>query len=158
VPLEMRVSGQFVTFVAAVGAALAGWFYTRVGLPSASSEGPAIQPVEENPVEGVGIDAVQRSIATNVPGFGGFYIDPETKRLQVWLTDPSRDSGAVRDSLRRELGDHPLYHESKIDFRQGQYGFLVLQDWHEEVTRSILPLPGVVYTDNHERINRIQIG
>lgn len=91
-----------------------------------------------------------------VPGFGGYFIEDE--RLKVYLTEPVRDSSAVRSNLASQLSDRAFYDESKIDVIQGQYGFLELQEWHDRIFPEVMQLPEAVYTDNQEALNRIQIG
>ncbi len=51
----------------------------------------------------MGIDRIQLTIAGNVPGFGGYFL--ENERLKVYLTEPGRDSSAVRSSLASLLSD-----------------------------------------------------
>lgn len=155
----MRLRTRVVTGVAAAFAAIVGgWSSSKIGfLQSFGEESGQPSPVED-PVDGVGVDATERRIARDVPGFGGFFIDIPTQRLQVWLRDPGAETDASKSALRREIGDHPLYDESKIDFRTGQYGFLQLQEWHDQLLQTVFSFRGVVSIDNQEAENRIIIG
>ncbi len=151
-----------LALTAALGIASSFWFSTRpasVQTPGGDPNGPNKGPVEFDPEVSGTPDATQRAVARDVPGFGGFFINPaKPDRLQVFLIDPERSTDAVKASLSTHLKDYPSFDLGKVDILQGQYGFAQLQAWQDRLTTEVLPLPGVVYIDNQEGKNRVEIG
>ena len=103
-------------------------------------------------------------LASVVPGgFGGLFWD-EQGRPNVYLLDPSKRAGAVtavatslrgqRVSLRQ--GQGPKLNE--IQILQGQYDFLTLLRWREQLDQAAARISGLVMLDADERRNRVLVG
>ena len=75
-------------------------------------------------------------IAQLVPGFGGIFFDGGGN-LTVYLVNPA-DREVTRIALQTVLKE-----SRPFAVRRGEYGFLQLSQWREEV-RGALELPGVV--------------
>jgi hypothetical protein len=100
-----------------------------------------------------------------VPGFGGFYLD-DTGNLHAFLTD-LKQSDSVRASLARVLAnrqrdytetERQMRTRSEIVIHQGQFTFLQLADWRNQLEDPIMRIPGVVWIGLDEHINRVAVG
>ena len=119
--------------------------------------GLAYEPLPEEFSQLNTADAVERRIAADIPSFGGFFLDPKTQRLQVWLYDVG-DSGRLKQALDQHASGLSLSSGSPIEIRQGKFGFLQLQGWVDRLGQAVSSDPGLVYIDNQEGDNRIEIG
>lgn len=96
-------------------------------------------------------------LAQRVPAYGGMFFDNSI--LYVYLTDLAQEK-AVKEAIREMFGPRwlELYkYPDEIRVLQGQYSYLQLKTWYDCV-RDWIPIPGVIWTDLDERINRITIG
>jgi hypothetical protein len=105
------------------------------------------------------------ALANEVPGFGGFYID-DVGNLHAYLLDVDR-AGLARAAFARVLAEQQrdytgrerrLRTRSEIIIHQGQFTWLQLADWRNQVEHFTITVPGVVWVDLDEYINRIAIG
>lgn len=135
-----------------------------VGTREASVQSPQ-QHQEDSIPAPPGFDArrtaewVQREIARQVPGFGGFFVDPaDPERVRLWIKDPDSDFEEAALVFRELIEDHPLADRYHMVPLQGQFGYLEIQQWHDSVFGTLLRMPGTVYTDNQEAKNRIEVG
>lgn len=111
-------------------------------------------------------EELSAAVATEVPGFGGFYVD-DTGNIHAYLLD-MKNAGVARAALvrivaatRRDLSENERKRFSvqpQILLRQGQYEFTQLADWRNEMTDDILKVSGVVYNGLDEHVNRLVIG
>ena len=92
-------------------------------------------------------------VATQVPGFGGMYL--EGNILKVYLTDPTLmvSAGSVITSV---FGADRIP-AGGIQVIRGNYGFHQLSAWSNKLG-AVFNIPGVVYTDIDERANRLTVG
>lgn len=120
-------------------------------LRAPSERAPAIF----GPPARIGTDGEFLRLAEAVPGFGGYYYTGPGK-VTVVLQDPTRASGAV-DKLRRLARDR-RFAEAATSIRRGDYEFSQLLMWKDSVTRHVLALPGVIFSDADEMRNRVVIG
>jgi len=92
-------------------------------------------------------------VATQVPGFGGMYL--EGNILKVYLTDPTLmvSAGSVITSV---FGADRIP-AGGIQVIRGNYGFHQLLAWFNKLG-VVFNIPGVVYTDIDERANRLTVG
>jgi hypothetical protein len=102
------------------------------------------------------IDDLFLEVARRVPAFGGMYLGPD-KTLQVYLlnVDPATikaSEEAITAVFGRERIPAGTLHPLK-----GQFGFQQLKDWHDRA-RDVLGIPGVVFSDIDERMNRLTFG
>ncbi|MGH7562175.1 MAG: hypothetical protein ACRENB_14280 [Gemmatimonadales bacterium] len=90
-----------------------------------------------------------------MPGFGGFYYD-RSGRPVVYLTQRGNRAAAER-ALEGVLrtGGHAL---ADLQVRPARYGFGQLQSWYARASAGVLDLPGAVFVDNDETVNRVRIG
>lgn len=100
-----------------------------------------------------GLDAMFDDVATQVPGFGGMYL--EGNILKVYLTDPTLmvSAGSVITSV---FGADRIP-AGGIQVIRGNYGFHQLSAWSNKLG-AVFNIPGVVYTDIDERANRLTVG
>lgn len=101
-------------------------------------------------------------IAREVPGFGGFYFDREGN-VTAFLTDPAKGP-AAQAALRPIIQERAAWRgargmaQPRFMVRQGQFGFLQLAGWRDQLSIPVLDLPGVKAVDLDESDNRIWIG
>lgn len=101
------------------------------------------------------------ALATQVPGFGGYYHD-DAGNLVVYLTDLSQ-RGTARAALAPVLraanagvrGGRAA--QPEIVARQAEYDFTQLREWSGRLL-PVLSVAGVVYTDLDEASNRLAVG
>jgi hypothetical protein len=105
------------------------------------------------------------SLARELPGFGGFYID-QTGDLHAYLLDLNR-AGAARVALARALAERQrgyteteraLRPRSRVLIHQGQFTFYQLADWRNAVEDFTTSIPGVVWVGLDEHANRVAVG
>jgi hypothetical protein len=137
-------------------------------LPTPAAHAP------DNPIEEVfrqptpasrllSIDAAFAEIAGRIDGFGGLYYD-ERGIANVYMT--ARTGGAQLDAATlaaqlnaqlRQVGLDGSISAQQLVVRSGAYDFGELSRFHRDVI-PVLGVPGVVYTDADETLNRIVIG
>lgn len=134
-------------------------------LASCSDQGPTEQrnpPVSPNISSLVGngqsegIDQEFERIARNVPSFGGFFKDP-TGRVVVYLRnmkDQKNAGVAVRQALADRVG---VSASSAIRFLPARFDVVQLLTWKRRAL-PVLSLPGSVFVDLDETINRVRVG
>jgi hypothetical protein len=102
------------------------------------------------------------AVAREVPGFGGMFYDQDGT-LQVYMSGqkgpaPAALIASLDDVITREIGRGERLSGSGIEILDGQYGFLDLYNWQQQMSPAVLALPGVVFTDIDEKTNRLRIG
>jgi hypothetical protein len=102
------------------------------------------------------------AVARQVPGFGGMFYDQDGI-LQVYLLEqkePVSDAlmASLNDAITREVGRGEHLSSKGIEVLEGQYSFLDLHSWQQQMSPTMLALPGVVFTDIDESKNRLRIG
>lgn len=90
-----------------------------------------------------------------VPGFGGFFLDPAGAPT-VYLSRGSSRAPAER-ALAGYLTARGLT-TAAVRVIEGRYGWQQLQRWQEAATVEALAVPGAVFVDNDETSNRVRIG
>jgi hypothetical protein len=101
-------------------------------------------------------------VAMQVPGFGGMFFDQDGT-LQVYMVGQKEPLSAssmafLEDVIAREIGGGERLSSRGMEIREGQYDFLSLHRWQQQMTPEVLAIPGVVSTDNDEGKNRLHIG
>ena len=129
---------------------------------SAGKSNPAALPVQAQTDQDESIDDLFAKVAMQVPGFGGMFFDQDGT-LQVYMEGqkepPSATSMAFLDDvIAREIGRGERLSGRGMEIREGQYDFLTLHRWQQQMTPEVLAIPGVVTTDTAEDKNRLQIG
>jgi hypothetical protein len=131
----------------------------------AMSTGKSNPVVSAAPTQAPGIESLDdqfAAIARQVPGFGGLYIDQDgtMKVYMVGQKEPVNDNliSSLEDVITREIGGGERLTHSGVEVIEGQYSFLDLHSWHQELSPAVLSLPGVVFTDLDEKTNRLRIG
>jgi hypothetical protein len=128
--------------------------------PAAPGASAAAAPQAKRFSRGIEDEFLQ--MQTEVPGFGGFYVD-EAGDIVAYVTDladESRARGAVQRLLLRDArrfarrdGSQPAVH-----VRKGEFGFSQLVDWSEKLQRGARPAHGISLFDADEMRNRVRIG
>ena len=160
-----RLKQAASVFVAAGLAAVAGWSTTRGGeaqttdpiVPAPIPPTPIPEPIPGGPTYN-SLD-VHLALAQEIPGFGGYFWDPQRDRLQVYLMNPEAETALLIAKLTQWFGEHPAIGPniaSRIDVLPGQYNFAVLEEW-KVLARPVL-LIGMELTDANEGRNRVDIG
>ena len=131
----------------------------------AMSTGKSNPVVSAAPAQAPGIESLDdqfTAIARQVPGFGGLYFDQDgtMKVYMVGQKEPVNDNliSSLDDVITREIGGGERLTHSGVEVIEGQYSFLDLHSWHQELSPAVLSLPGVVFTDLDEKTNRLRIG
>lgn len=96
-------------------------------------------------------------LEAEVPGIGGFFVDPETRRLVVYSQATASDVRSVEaaQAMLQRLdiaGDI-----SGVEVRRGQFAFSSLVAWQKMLRGSLLDIPDVVAIDADERRNRVHV-
>jgi hypothetical protein len=134
---------------------------SKAALNTGNSKSAALPgPVQTDEVE-TSDDRVA-AVAREVPGFGGMFYDQDGT-LQVYLSEQKGPASAaliasMDDVITREIGRGERLSGNGIEIREGQYGFLDLYSWQQQMSPAVLALPGVVFTDIDEKTNRLRIG
>jgi hypothetical protein len=107
------------------------------------------------------LDEQLANIAKQVPGFGGMFYDQDGI-LQVYMEGKEPLSATsmafLEQVITSEVGNGERLSGRGMEILQGQYDFLTLHNWQQQMTPEVLDIPGVVFTDNHEGKNRLEIG
>jgi len=120
-----------------------------------AAAGPAQPDVET-------LDDRFAAVGREIPGFGGMYFDQDGT-LQVYMVGqkgPAPDAlmASLDNAITREIGGGASLSRSGMEIIEGQYSFVDLHRWQEQISSEVLDIPGVVFTDNNEKENRLQIG
>jgi hypothetical protein len=131
----------------------------------AMSTGKSNPVVSAAPAQAPGTESLDEqfaAIARQVPGFGGMFFDQDGT-MQVYMVGhkgPANEAltALLDDVLAREIGGGERLSRSGMEILEAEYNFADLHQWHQQMSPEVLDIPGVVYTDNNERENRLQIG
>src|SRR5262245_17932696 len=127
---------------------------------STSKSNPVVSAAPAQAIES--LDDQFAAIARQVPGFGGLYFDQDgtMKVYMVAQKEPVTDNliSSLEDVITREIGGGERLTHSGVEVIEGQYSFLDLHSWNQELSPAVLSLPGVVFTDLDEKTNRLRIG
>jgi hypothetical protein len=93
--------------------------------------------------------------ARQVPGFGGFFLD-RSGNPTLYLTRGSSRAPAER-LLAGYLNRRGLT-PAAVRVLEGRYGWHQLERWLAQASTEALAVPGAVFVDNDETINRVRIG
>ncbi len=95
------------------------------------------------------------ALARAVPGFGGLFLDGDGTPT-VYLTNPGQRAAAERalGAFMRDRGFAP----AQLRVRQGAFGYLELDRWHNRIYPEVLAFDDVVFTDVDAMSNRVRIG
>ncbi len=94
-----------------------------------------------------GADAA--TLDRQVPGFGGFYLDRGIPT--VYLTDVQQRAAA--EAALASQGHDP----SLVQVRKADFSFAELEHWRGRLSPEALDMPGVVFVDADESINRVVV-
>jgi hypothetical protein len=102
------------------------------------------------------------AVGRQVPGFGGMFFDQDGT-LQVYMSGQKGPLSAtsmafLEDVIAREIGGGERLSGRGVEILEGQYDFLALHGWQQQMSPAVLALPEVVYTDIKEDRNRLEIG
>lgn len=120
------------------------------------------QNVGEFQDEFVTSDDLFAEVARRVPGFGGFFLDQEGTRFNIYLLEPRTEDAAI-EAIGEVYGanyfqDNGLkYPPDDIRVLIGQYDYQELLEWNIR-TRDLLSLPGISLKGIDEGRNRLLIG
>jgi hypothetical protein len=112
-----------------------------------------IDPAKVAPQQGSPDDPV--ALARSVPGFGGFFVD-EQGTPTIYLKDAGQRGAAERaltpwfSSRGRGL--------ATMRVRKADFDWADLDRWFTQASADALGVPGVVFTDADEALNRVHIG
>jgi len=125
---------------------------------------------KSNPVASTGpvqdgtetLDDSLAAVARQIPGFGGMFFDQDGT-LQVYMLGQKgpADAGLMTlldNVITREVGRGERLSGKGIEILEGQYDFLDLHRWQQQMSPVVLALPEVVFTDINEKTNRLEIG
>jgi len=112
--------------------------------PPSTSVDPAVAVTADNPL----------SLASAVPGFGGFYLDGGTP--VVYLRD-ARQRGNAERALAPFLASERLA-ASQLRVLPAKYEWSQLEGWLSHASARVLGVPGAVFVDADEASNRLLIG
>ncbi|MEX1178293.1 MAG: hypothetical protein WEB09_07510 [Nitriliruptor sp.] len=107
-------------------------------------------------------DHEYRLVAEQVPGFGGAWVEGghdagrDGGTLHLWLAEASEEAeGQARALLVELLGAG--FDQELVVVHEATFTWIQLHDWFTAVA-DVHGLPGVVFSDADERINRVVVG
>jgi hypothetical protein len=107
-------------------------------------------------------DHEYRLVAEQVPGFGGAWVEGgygaarDGGTLHLWLAEASEEAeGLARALLVELLGAG--FDQEPVVVHEADFTWIQLHDWFTAVA-DVHGLPGVVFSDADERINRVVVG
>jgi hypothetical protein len=128
---------------------------------SAGNSNPAALP---GPVQDVGETSDDRlaAVAKQVPGFGGMFF-AQDGTLQVYLLEQKGSVSAdmmsfLEDVINREVGRGERLSGKGVETLEGKYSFLDLYNWQQQMSPTVLAIPGVISTEIAEELNQLRIG
>ncbi|HEY9436773.1 MAG TPA: S1 family peptidase [Blastocatellia bacterium] len=129
---------------------------------SASNSNAAAAPMAAQSNDLETYDDHLANVAKQVPGFGGMFFDQDGT-LQVYMAGQKEPLSATSmaflgDVLAREVGGGERLSSRGMEIREGQFDFLTLHGWHQQMSPEVLDIPGVISTDTDERENLLRIG
>jgi hypothetical protein len=135
---------------------------TGNAVTSAGNSNPAALPAPAQIDEIETSDDRFATVARQVPGFGGMFFDQDGT-LQVYMVGqkgPANEAliASLDDVITREIGRGERLSSRGVEVLEGQYDFLDLHRWQQQISPDVLTLPGVVFTDIDESTNRLRIG
>jgi hypothetical protein len=155
---------KMIVSVVVLYALLAMLFTSDTGNPviSAGNSNTAALPGPAQTDEIETSDDRFAEVARQVPGFGGMFFDQDGT-LQVYMLgqkEPVNEAmtAFLDDVITREVGRGERLSGRGVEILEGQYDFLALHRWQQQMSPAVLTLPGVVFTDIDETTNRLRIG
>jgi hypothetical protein len=155
---------KMIVSVVVLYALLAMLFTSDTGnaVISAGNSNPAALPGPAQTDEIETSDDRFAEVARQVPGFGGMFFDQDGT-LQVYMLgqkEPVNEAmtAFLDDVITREVGRGERLSGRGVEILEGQYDFLALHRWQQQMSPAVLTLPGVVFTDIDETTNRLRIG
>jgi hypothetical protein len=129
---------------------------------SAGNSNPEVSPGPAQANEVETSDDRLAAVAKEIPDFGGMFFD-QSGTMQVYLVGqkgsaPESLISTLDEVITREVGKGERLSSNGMEVIEGQYGFLDLYNWQQQMSPVILTLPGVVFTDIAEDVNRLRIG
>ena len=129
-------------------------------LASACSDTTPPTSPSDSPADPGGMTAVSQSddpiaLVRQVPGFGGFFFDPQGVPT-IYLRDTGHRAAAER-ALEPYLSVRGL-RAATLRVRQGDFDWTSLERWQGQASTQALGLRGTVYVDADEARNRVTIG
>ena len=119
--------------------------------PTAPADQPA--PAKVALQQGSPDDPV--SLARSVPGFGGFFVD-EQGTPTIYLKDAGQ-RGAAEKALTPWFSSRGRG-KGTMQVRKADFDWAELDRWFTQASAEALSMPGVVFTDADEALNRVHIG
>lgn len=103
------------------------------------------------------LDEKFADIAARLPGFGGMFMG-DNDVLFVYMRDlNSATLQEIETAIAAEFSADRIP-SGGIQILQADYGFTELKNWHDRHSEVTLKLPGVVFVDISESLNRLKIG
>ena len=129
---------------------------------NAAKSNPAAAPGAAQTNDFETSDDLLANVAKQVPGFGGMFFDRDGT-LQVYMVDQKEPLSATSmaflgDVIAREIGGGERLSGRGMEIREGQYDFLALHGWHQQMSPEVLAIPGVVSTDIDDGENQLRVG
>lgn len=114
---------------------------------------------EADRVQIAGLESRFAEVSRQVPGFGSYFYGADGV-LTAYVTDPAAGPAARAALSRIALERRPSLHERRdgqLRILQGRYSFSQLAEWRDRLMPLLL-MPGVVFVDADEAVNRVRIG
>lgn len=110
--------------------------------------------IRQLPAQDADVPSVSQ-LDRQIPGFGGFFMD-RSGAPTVYLTRGASRAAAER-ALSGYLGARGLS-ATGVKVLEARYGWQQLQNWQAAATQGAFEVPGTVFVDNDETVNRVRIG
>jgi len=97
-------------------------------------------------------------VGTRVPAFGGMFVDEGRDTVYVFLVPGQTGTIADVDQAMSDVFGANRPHEHHLEALPGQFTFLQLKSWRDQLRQRVLSLPGVAMTGIADAQNRLSIG
>ncbi len=133
-------------------------FLVTCSLPNSAR---ALPSESQTPVRSLNANEVFAELGMSVPEFGGMFIDEASRdTLDIYVL---RESPGLAERLDAAINAIPALAsaraaQARIKLLPGQYSFLQLKAWHDQMSPVVLAMPGAVLTAIDQPTNRLLVG
>lgn len=100
-------------------------------------------------------------LAEQIPGFAGYYLTEDEEKI-ITLVKEGETGNPVRQRIANyvnaNISSNRIFSTDKIRIEEAKYSYNELNEWRGKIRKTVMDLPGVVFLDLDERLNRLTIG
>lgn len=104
------------------------------------------------------LDDLFAEVGRRVPAFGGMFVDEGKNTLYVYMVPGQPGDLVTLNQAVIDVFGSNRPQQQNIQALPGQYTFVQLKEWYDEMSRVVLAISGTVFTDIDEAKNRLAVG